>query len=148
MKKLFLSLALAAFIVPVFAQHEGKPVGGTGPMISIDKDVHDYGTIKQGADGNCTFTVTNTGDQPLIIAECKRSCGCTTPKCDTAPIPPGKTTVIQVHYDTNRVGPINKSVTIVSNATNAPSKVVNIKGTIEAAEANLLTAPKALPATH
>jgi hypothetical protein len=92
--------------------------------------------------------VTNTGDQPLIISECKRSCGCTTPKCDTAPIPPGKTSVIQVHYDTNRVGPINKSVTITSNATNAPSKVVNIKGTVEAVEAkNTATPVKALP-TH
>jgi hypothetical protein len=31
------------------------------------------------------------------------------------------------------VGPINKSVTITSNATNAPSKIVTIKGTVEAA---------------
>jgi hypothetical protein len=54
------------------------------------------------------------------------------PKCDTAPVKPGEKTVITVKYDTNRVGPINKSVTISSNATNAPEKIVRIKGTVEA----------------
>lgn len=77
--------------------------------------------------------MTNTGDQPLIISQCQGSCGCTVPKCETQPIKPGAKSTITVKYDTNRVGPINKSVTITSNATNAPSKVVTIKGTVEAA---------------
>jgi hypothetical protein len=101
-------------------------------MITVDKETHDYGTIKQGANGECTFTVTNTGDAPLIITTCQGSCGCTVPQCDTAPIKPGASSTITVKYDTNRVGPINKSVTINSNAVNAPSKVVTIKGTVEA----------------
>jgi hypothetical protein len=54
------------------------------------------------------------------------------PKCDTEPIKPGGKSAITVRYDTKRTGPINKSVTITSNATNAPSKVVTIKGTVEA----------------
>ena len=53
-----------------------------GPSISLDKDVHDYGTISQGADGGCEFTVTNDGTEPLIISRCKGSCGCTVPKCE------------------------------------------------------------------
>jgi hypothetical protein len=148
MKKILLSLALAAFMAPAFAQPEGKPVGGTGPMLSIDKDEHNYGNIKQNANGDCQFTVTNTGDQPLIISQCQGSCGCTVPKCDTAPIPPGKTSIINVHYDTKRVGPIMKSVTITSNATNTPSKVVNIRGTVEADEANNTSTPATAPTTH
>lgn len=135
MKKAILSLSLAALLGGAMAQTEMKPVGGTGPMMNMDKEVHDYGTIKQGANGTCEFTVTNTGDQPLIITNCQGSCGCTVPKCDTAPIKPGEKSVITVKYDTNRVGPINKSVTITSNATNTPSKVVKITGTIEAGEA-------------
>jgi hypothetical protein len=132
MKKLLFTAALGLLGLGAFAQHEGKPVGGSGPMISVDKDSHDYGTIKQGANGTCEFTVTNTGDQPLIITNCQGSCGCTVPKCDTAPIKPGAKSTITVKYDTNRVGPINKSVTIASNATNTPSKVVTITGTVEA----------------
>lgn len=103
-----------------------------GPMISIDKDVHDYGVIPQGADGTCEFTVTNTGTSALTITRCKGSCGCTVPKCDKAPINPGETSSISVKYDTKRAGPINKSVTITSNAVNEPTKVIRIKGKVEA----------------
>ena len=133
MKKLLLSLGLSAVLFGAVAQDNAKPVGGSGAMISVDKEVHDYGTIPQGANGTCEFTVTNTGTAPLIITNCKGSCGCTVPKCDTEPIKPGQTTTVTVKYDTKRVGPINKSVTISSNADNAPEKIVRIKGTVEAA---------------
>ncbi len=106
-----------------------------GPVISIDKEVHDYGTIQKGGDGTCEFTVTNTGTAPLTITRCKGSCGCTVPKCEKAPIKPGDSSVISVKYDTKRVGPINKSVTITSNAVNEPTKVVRIKGKVENTEA-------------
>ncbi|MBP7409742.1 MAG: DUF1573 domain-containing protein [Flavobacteriales bacterium] len=132
MKKLLLSLGLGVAMLGATAQTTAKPVGGSGPMMSVDKDSHDYGTIPQGANGTCEFVVTNTGDAPLIITQCQGSCGCTVPKCDTAPIKPGEKSTITVKYDTNRVGAINKSVTITSNATNSPSKIVTIKGTVEA----------------
>ncbi|MGV3637170.1 MAG: DUF1573 domain-containing protein [Flavobacteriales bacterium] len=124
MRTFLLSMAFAGLVFGAQAQ---------GPQLSVDKEVHDYGTIAQGGNGTCEFTVTNTGDQPLIITNCKGSCGCTVPKCDTAPIMPGAKTTITVKYDTKRVGPINKSVTISSNATNTPEKIVRIKGTVEGA---------------
>ncbi|MCU0319531.1 MAG: DUF1573 domain-containing protein [Flavobacteriales bacterium] len=136
MKKFFLTLAITFTGLATFAQDNAKPVGGTGPMISVDKEVHDYGNIAQGANGTCEFVVTNTGDAPLILTNCKGSCGCTVPKCDTEPIKPGAKTTITVKYDTKRPGPINKSVTISSNATNAPEKIVRIKGNVDTAEAS------------
>ena len=133
MKKFLLSIGLASLMLGVTAQENAKPVGGTGPQLTLDKEVHDYGNIAQGANGTCEFTVTNTGDQPLILTNCKGSCGCTVPKCDTEPIKPGQKTTITVKYDTKRPGAINKSVTITSNATNAPEKIIRIKGNVEAA---------------
>jgi hypothetical protein len=130
MKKFLLTLSLATLFLGANAQTDQKPVGGSGPMLSIDKEEHDYGDIANGANGTCEFTVTNTGDAPLIITNCKGSCGCTVPKCDTAPIKPGGKTIITVKYDTKRPGPINKNVTITSNAVNAPNKVVRIKGNV------------------
>ncbi len=100
-------------------------------QISMDKDVHDYGTITQGDDGNCIFTITNSGKEPLIISLCKGSCGCTVPVCPQEPIAPGASAEISVKYNTNRVGPINKSVTITSNA-DEPRKVIRIKGNVKA----------------
>lgn len=132
MKKFFATLSLTALVLGAYAQENSVAVGGSGPMISVNKEVHDYGTIDQGANGTCEFIVTNTGDQPLIISNCKGSCGCTVPVCDTAPVAPGATTTITVKYDSNRVGPINKSVTINSNAVNSPTKIVRIKGEVQA----------------
>ena len=109
-----------------------QEVGGNGAVITIDKEVHDYGNVDQGGNGECTFTVTNTGNAPLIISMCKGSCGCTVPTCPKEPIAPGASATITVKYDTNRVGPINKTVTITSNATNEPSKMIRIKGYIVA----------------
>jgi hypothetical protein len=124
-----LSLLVAAMIgFNSFAQE----VGANGPVLTIDKEVHDYGTMEQGGNGECVFVVTNTGNQPLILSRCKGSCGCTVPSCPQEPVAPGASAKIKVKYDTNRVGPINKSVTITSNAGNEPNKVIRIKGQIKA----------------
>jgi hypothetical protein len=129
MKNLFFSFAVVLFAgFSAFAQ-EAQPVNG-GPQISVNKDVHDYGTIKQNANGTCEFELTNNGNEPLIISRAKGSCGCTVPEWPKEPIMPGKMKVMTVRYDTKRIGPINKSVTISSNATNNKSMVVRIKGKV------------------
>lgn len=131
MKKVIFTLSLLVAAMLGFNAN-AQEVGANGPVITIDKEVHDYGTMDQGGNGSCTFTVTNTGNEPLIISLCKGSCGCTVPSCPQEPIAPGKSASITVKYDTNRVGPINKNVTITSNATNEPSKIIRIKGNIVA----------------
>ena len=142
MRTALFTLAISAFCFAAHAQNNAQPAGGAGgPMISLDKEEIDFGTIKQGADGNRQFTVKNTGNAPLIISQCQGSCGCTVPKCDNAPIAPGKTSVVNVHYDTNRVGPFTKTVTVTSNAVNTPSKMVTIHGTVEATATTTPTAP-------
>ena len=102
----------------------------SGAKIEFSKEVHDYGNIKYGADGGCSFDFKNTGTAPLIISNAKGSCGCTVPDWPREPINPGKSGSIAVKYDTKRPGPINKSVTITSNASNEPTKIVRIKGTV------------------
>ncbi len=128
MKNLFVLFALAASML-VQAQ---KAVQLTsGPVLTLDKGVHDFGTIEFKSDGTCNFAVTNTGNEPLIISDCKKSCGCTTPKCPNNPIMPGETSIITLKYDTSRVGPFDKSVTVSSNATNEPVKIIRIKGNVK-----------------
>jgi hypothetical protein len=131
MKKLFVSLLIAG--AGMFAGNVSAQEVASGASIEFKKDVHDYGTIDQGADGTCEFEFKNTGSAPLIIQSAKGSCGCTVPSYPKEPIAPGTSATIKVKYDTNRVGPINKSVTITSNASNEPTKVIRIKGNINAA---------------
>lgn len=117
-----------------FNNASAQPVStdASGAEITVDKESHDYGTIQQGANGECYFIITNTGTEPLIISECRGSCSCTVPDWPRAPIAPGKSAKIIVKYDTKRVGPINKTVTITSNATNTPIRTLTIKGNVVA----------------
>lgn len=98
--------------------------------IEFKSETVDYGEIEKGSDGVRVFTFTNTGEAPLIISSVSSSCGCTIPKKPEDPILPGKTGEIQVKYDTNRVGPIRKAVTVISNA-DTPTKVLKIKGEVK-----------------
>lgn len=98
--------------------------------IEFKTDTIDYGTIEKGADGVRVFEFTNTGDAPLIISDVKSTCGCTVPKKPEAPIMPGKSGEISVKYDTNRVNPIRKTITVTSNAANSPTVALKIKGEV------------------
>ncbi|MHA7943087.1 DUF1573 domain-containing protein [Formosa sp. 3Alg 14/1] len=97
--------------------------------IEFKTDVIDYGTINKGADGVRVFEFTNTGDAPLIVSKVTSSCGCTVPKKPDAPIMPGATGEISVKYDTNRVMPIRKTITVMSNAE-TPTVALKIKGEV------------------
>ena len=146
MKKVILSLGLVAFLSTLsIAQENHTATDGHGHVavqtptapptsladIKLDKLVHDYGNITQGDNGECTFKFKNTGKEPLIITMCQGSCGCTVPQCPKDPILPGKSGEIKVKYDSNRVGPISKSVTIQSNAKSGV-QTIQIKGNIAA----------------
>lgn len=101
-----------------------------GPMLSLDKEVHNFGTIEYGSDASCVFTVSNTGDQPLIITECKKTCGCTVPECDSDPIAPGKTSEIKITYDSKKAGVFNKMVKVYSNSLGGTEKHLRITGEV------------------
>lgn len=121
MKKLAL-IALVAFIGFTAQAQQAK--------ITFKTDTVDYGTITKGSDGLRVFEFTNTGDAPLIITDVKSSCGCTVPKKPDGPIAPGASSTIEVKYDTNRVGPIRKTITVTSNASE-PMVALKIKGEVK-----------------
>jgi hypothetical protein len=124
MKKILVLLSL--FLVSSFngfSQTEG-------PNIEFESTVVDYGEILKGSNGIRVFTFTNTGDSPLEISKVYSSCGCTIPKKPEAPIAPGKKGEIQVKYDTNRLGPIRKTITVNSNDTATPIVSLKIKGKV------------------
>lgn len=98
------------------AQDQTETTEAAGPEITFESTTIDYGTIERGSDGIRVFKFTNTGKEPLIITNTRGSCGCTVPKHPKDPILPGQTEEIEVKYDTNRLGKINKSVTVSTNA--------------------------------
>lgn len=133
MKKLFSLLAMVAFVATFsFAQDDAAtdaPV--EGPKMEFDSKEVDYGTIEQGSEPLRVFTFENMGTEPLLIKNAKGSCGCTVPKWPKEPILPGEKSAIEVRYDTNRVGPFTKRVTLTTNENEENSVVLTIKGKVE-----------------
>ena len=132
MKKFFLlSMFVSMALTVLNAQEVKATVENTdGPKIAFAQQEHDYGTIQKGGDGNCEFTFTNNGNEPLILSNVKASCGCTVPTWTKEPVMPGKNGTIKVRYNTNNVGPINKTITVTSNAVDNPRIVLKIKGQV------------------
>ena len=122
MKQLFTILFVGLLSFSVNAQDKVA-------KIEFESETIDYGTIEKGADGIRVFKFTNTGNAPLIISKVKSSCGCTVPKKPEEPIMPGMTGEIEVKYDTNRVMPIRKTITVTSNAE-TPTIALKIKGNV------------------
>jgi hypothetical protein len=123
------AMLLMAMVVGSFAY---VPAQVAGPQIEFERTEHDYGQVEQGGDGTTEFVFTNTGTEPLIISKAKGSCGCTVPEWPKEPIAPGAKNVIKVKYDTKRVGPISKSVTITSNSVDNSTALLKIKGNVNA----------------
>jgi len=119
---LFLFIAIASGFL--FSQE-------VGPKIEFESLEINYGKISKGDNGIRIFKFTNVGSKPLIINKVYSSCGCTIPKKPSSPIGPGQDDEIQVKYDTNRVGPIRKSITVLSNAINSPTMSLKITGNVE-----------------
>jgi hypothetical protein len=127
------SLILAIFLLFAFAakSQTSTTKKADGPEITFETLEHDYGTIVQGANGDCVFKFKNTGNEPLILSDVRKSCGCTTPTWSKEPILPGQSSVINIGYNTNNIGTFSKTITVISNAVNS-SVVLTIKGTVTA----------------
>ena len=98
-------------------------------VISFERNVYDYDTIMQGADGTCVFLFTNIGDEPLMISDVNASCGCTKPSWSKKPIMPGERGSIRVTYNTQLIGHFRKTLVVHTNAANGNgNQVLRIKG--------------------
>jgi Protein of unknown function (DUF1573)/CARDB len=98
--------------------------------LKFETESHDFQNVSEGTLATKEFKFTNTGNQPIVIANVQASCGCTTPEWTKTPVLPGKTGVVKAVYNSNgRPGAFNKTITVTSNATNA-SVVLSIKGSV------------------
>ncbi|MBK6344482.1 MAG: DUF1573 domain-containing protein [Bacteroidales bacterium] len=109
---------------------EVKVKSPNAPVAKFDKTVIDFGDLKQGSPETATFTLTNEGKEPLVIATAKASCGCTNLTYAKDPILPGKSTAISVTYNAAAAGSFLKTVTVTTNADEQPV-VLQIKGVVQ-----------------
>jgi len=90
---------------------------GNGPFMYVKEERYDAGKVKQGDKVKHTFIVENRGKAELVIKSVTASCGCTIAKFEKQPIAPGKSTPIDVIFNSEgKSGIQDKNITVVSNA--------------------------------
>lgn len=140
MKKVFLSFAILAATFGAANAQEKTQTISTQPAkastlspenVSFKAESFDFGTVPEGPAAEHVFTFTNTGKEPVVIERVQPSCGCTAPDWTKEPIAPGKTGMVKATYGTQgRPGHFEKNMTVF---TNAGTKMVSFKGTVEKA---------------
>lgn len=109
--------------------YSGKLISTNHASIKFDSLILTLNCLK-GEGGIFAFWFENDGDLPLIISQCRTSCGCLVASWPKEPIKPGERNVIKVKYDTKRIGPINKSITVTSNASETRI-ILRVKGMVK-----------------
>ena len=129
MKKSFL-----LFVLPFFVACSSDPGAvEVGKKTSLKvNEVYDAGTVVKGEVIRAVFTVTNTGQYPLVFGEVRPSCSCTVADKPSEPVAPGASTKIVAKVNTANVSSkqVAKSVTIMTNTTPS-TKVLLIKAKIK-----------------
>ena len=127
------SIFFISFSLFLFSCNDGnsqEKINLNPTKVKIERDVFDFGTMRQNESVSTEFKLKNIGDEPLLIRSAKASCGCTVPQWPKEKVAVGEEAVIKVTFNSgNREGEINKTVTLVTNAI--PSvQVLKIKGTV------------------
>ncbi|HYG52417.1 MAG TPA: DUF1573 domain-containing protein [Flavobacteriales bacterium] len=97
--------------------------------IMLTEQTYDFGTVLVGNNCSHQFTFTNIGNLPLIFDRVTTSCGCDVPSYPKEPFAPGQSGMLGYYYDSKRIGPINKTMTVFGNFDGSPL-VIRIRGNI------------------
>ncbi len=100
-------------VIVLFLSHAAA---WAGPEIVFERTNMDAGKLQAHDTYSFVFPFTNKGDEPLVIREVTRTCGCTAPRLNKLEYAPGETGEIQViFFPEGYWGPTRKSVQVISN---------------------------------
>ncbi len=152
MKRIILSLTALVITATLFAQ---KKVADVAKFAS---ETIDLGKIKQSVPATATFTVTNIGNEPLIIEQATPGCGCTIGDYTKEPIAPGKTGSITATFNAAALNHFTKSLTVKFAGVDEAKSIIitgdvlsaedyaKLKGETPAAPAAMVKSQPAAPA--
>ena len=96
---------------------EGYDQSARIPVLTFDKELHDFGRITQGESISYSFHFRNTGNADLVISGCSATCGCTVADYPRGRIAPGKEGYVTVSFNSKgKVGQQYQEITVNSNA--------------------------------
>ena len=107
------------------------PAGPTSSM-EFDEMEFDFGNVFYPSENLHTFRFKNTGNEPIVIASAKASCGCTIPKKPEEPVMPGEYGELDVIFrpkEGQQGTPVTKRITVIAN-TDPKETYLNIKSNV------------------
>jgi len=102
------------------------------PIVTFNKEIFDFGTIKQNQIVENNFVVSNKGNTDLIIHKVKSTCGCTVVQPEKNILKPGETTNFKTTFSAaSRNGEQSKIVTVYTNDPKKSVVRLYVKGIVE-----------------
>ena len=84
--------------------------------IVFDKEIHNFGTLKDGEIVSFSFVFRNMGGAPFEISKIEKSCGCIDFKYNSDSIKPGETSAVELIFNTEgEWGNQIKGVTVITS---------------------------------
>lgn len=100
------------------------------PAITLESTEIDFGRFRMNQIQTHTIKIINTGKGALVIQGITTSCGCTEVEYSKEPISSGQFSELTVHYTPDETGFFNKTISVYTNAAEAPV-IIRVKGMVE-----------------
>jgi len=125
-------LARCALALSLLALAGPAPGAGgvrvAGPVVQLDPETIDFGTLAQGEQPQHDVQLHNRGSAPLLIGEVTSNCGCTVAQLPDSVLAPGATTQMRVTLQTlSFSGDVVKQITLHTNDPGAPQATITLK---------------------
>jgi hypothetical protein len=99
------------------------------PYAVVDMKEIDFGQVESGKPVTAKVSISNEGSYDLLIAKARSSCGLMIQTWPSAPVKPGDSVLLNFRFDSNRLGPFARLITIHTNAWNK-DLTIEVKGEI------------------
>ncbi|MDD5646284.1 MAG: DUF1573 domain-containing protein [Candidatus Bipolaricaulis sp.] len=105
---------------------------GAAPVVSVDHDTYNFGSVLEGTVVIHRFVITNVGNQPLYDLKVRSTCGCTTSSLPVTTLAQGASVEVEVAFDTRGYGgkTVTKTVYVESNDPKRPSFPLRLQGQV------------------
>lgn len=104
-----------------YTQDKGK--------LNFEEKVIDFGELKENTVAKKTISFKNSGDQKVTIDSVRSTGHIKIEQYPKNPIPPENEKQITISYNTKKIGPIRRTITVFSDAEN-PIISLKVKGIV------------------
>ncbi len=132
-----LAVSLPALLLLVGAAREPSPKpSAVGPRLRVDPEAFDFGNVQPQRSLRKVFTLSNGGDEDLVLGTIRADCGCTTAAVAEATLRPGRSTALTVTLATgDNHEAILKRVLVPSNDPVTPRFEIKLRANVAPAPA-------------